>query len=173
MLEIFRKVARMSAPGGDGIADGWTPRDLAGVAGFGLAFFAVHHLALMGPRAEGVVAAIGPAGGLGLAGLLLSRRRLWPAILAVLFVAGTSLSLLMGRSIGSSAGFMAANVMESAACAWLITRVCGERVRFSRVREIVALGIAATLVNAVTATVGAGAGALTSNSDFGALWQAW
>ncbi|MBL0161143.1 MAG: PAS domain S-box protein [Bryobacterales bacterium] len=163
----------MSAPGRDRQVPSSARRDVLRVAGFGLAYFVFHSAALLAPDSGRVLATIWPAGGVSLAALLLSRRGLWPAMLAVFFAAGTISSVVMGRTIGSGAGFMIANVVESAACAWVITRVCGEGVRFVRVREVLALAIAATLVNAGSATLGAGAGALTSSSDFAGLWRTW
>jgi PAS domain S-box-containing protein len=112
--------------------------------------------------------AIRPAGGIGLAALLLNPRRLWPAILITLFIAGNSANLIEGRHILNSLGFMTANTLESLGSAWLITLLCGEKVRFNRIRDVFALALSATVVNAITAFIGAGTAAL-SNTD--SLWN--
>ena len=117
--------------------------------------------------------AVWPAGGIGLAALLLSRRRLWPVILAALFFAGLSADLLGGRPVFASLGFMTANVAESLGCAWLVSSLCGGNVQFVRVREILALSVAAAAVNAGTALLGAGAGTMEGKTAFGELWLTW
>lgn len=137
------------------------------------AYFAAHRIAFLFPDAENILAAIWPAGGIGLAALLLCPRRLWPAILAALFVAGNSANLLEGRPLFNSIGFMTANVLESLACAWLIIRWCGEGVRFNRVKDVAALIGAATMVNACTALIGAGTAALGGAAPFWSFWRTW
>jgi len=68
---------------------------------------------------------------------------------------------------------MTANVIEPLACAWMISRWCGDAVRFSRVKEVVALIVCAAGVNAATASLGAGTAAVTSASPFWNTWQTW
>ena len=117
--------------------------------------------------------AIWPAAGVGLAALLLSPRRLWLPILVALFVAGYSADLLAGRSPVSSVGFVIANLLESLSCAWCMTRWCGERIRFVRIKEISALVFAAMGLNALTACLGAGAATLTHAAPFFTFWLSW
>jgi PAS domain S-box-containing protein len=143
------------------------------VALVALAYFVAHQIAFLFPDAEQVLMAVWPAGGIGLASLLLSPRRLWPWILVGIFLAGNSANLLAGRPLVNSVGFMTANVLESLACAWLITAWSGESVRFSRVREVVALICAATVVNACTSLIGAGTAALAGVSPFWIFWRTW
>src|ERR1017187_6104007 len=137
-------------------------RDALWIAFLALAYFLAHEVALLVPDAQKVVAAIWPAGGIGLAALLLSSRRRWPSILLILFLAGILADLLSGRSLLAGIGFMTASVTESLAGAWLISRWCGEAVRFSRVKEVVALIVCATAVNACTALIGAGTASFIS-----------
>src|ERR1035438_1196748 len=143
------------------------------IAFLALAYFVAHEAALLFPDAQKVLAAVWPVGGIGLAALLLSPRRRWPLVLALLFLAGILADLLSGRSLLAGIGFMTANVTESLACAWLISRWCGEAVRFYRVKEVLALIACATGVNACTAFLGAGTAALTSASRFWDAWQTW
>ncbi len=138
-----------------------------------LAYFLAHQLAFLFPDSQRVLTVIWPAGGIGLAAFLLSPRRLWPAIAAVLFVTGSVADVLSGRPLAVSLGFMAANAIESAACAWLISNVCGTGVRFRRVREALALIGAAVFVNAATAFIGAGTAALTGTASFWNFWFDW
>jgi len=148
-------------------------RDVLTVAFVASAYFGAHQIAYLFPDAEKVLMAVWPAGGIGLAALLLNPRRLWPAILVGLFIAGNSANVLIGRPLFNSVGFMTANVFESLACAWLITRWCGENVRFSRVQEVAVLLLAATVVNACTAVIGACTAALAGISSFLSFWQTW
>ena len=138
-----------------------------------LAYFAAHQVAFLYPDAGKVLAAIWPAGGIGLASLLLSPRRQWPAILAVLFVAGNTANLLDGRPLFNSLGFMTANCLESLACAWLIIRWCGESITFFHIKEVVALFCAAALVNAATACIGATTAAIAQEASFWEFWFTW
>jgi PAS domain S-box-containing protein len=147
--------------------------DLLRIAAVALAYFLAHKLAFGFPDAQRVLAAVWPAGGIGLAALLLSRRRLWPALLLAMFVAGVSASLMSGRPPLASSGFMFANDAESFFCAWMIQWLCGREVRFTRVREILTLAAAATVVNAATAVLGAGTAALANHSAFGNFWLTW
>ena len=120
-----------------------------------------------------VLAPVWPAAGIGLAALLIGPRRRWPAMLLVLFLTGILASLLAGRPVLTSVGFMTAYVLRSLACAWLISHWCGASVQFSRVNEVLALTFCATVVNACTAFLGAGAATLASASGFWSLWNIW
>src|ERR1019366_5036972 len=148
-------------------------RDALWIAFLALAYFLAHEMALLVPVAQKGVAAIWPAGGIGLAALLLSSRRRWPVILLILFLAGILADLWSGRPILAGIGFMTANVIESMAGAWLISRWCGESVRFYRVKEVLALIACATGVNACTALLGAGTASLSSASPLWNTWQTW
>ena len=125
------------------------------IGSFSLAYCAAQILAFQFPESFGLVAAISPAAGVALAALLLSPRRLWPVLLGCLFMAGLAANLTTPRPFSASLGFMFANICETAASAWLITRFCGEQIRFVRIREVMALAAAAILVNATTSLIGA------------------
>lgn len=148
-------------------------QDALRIAGLACAYFLSHHGAFIFPDTEKVLAAVWPAGGIGVAALLLSPRRLWPAILAAMFVAGNTANLLVGRPLFNSIGFMSANILESLACAWLIIRWCGEGVKLTRVREIVSLICAAIFVNAGTACIGAATAAASAIAPFWSFWKTW
>ena len=63
----------------------WLPmgKDIFKIILIGLAYFIAHQIGFLFPDSENVLAAVWPAGGLGLAALLLNPRRLWPAIIGV------------------------------------------------------------------------------------------
>ena len=143
------------------------------LASIAIAYFAAHLIAFLFPDAEKVLAAVWPAGGIGLAALLLNPRSLWPAILVALFVAGNTANLLSGRPLFNSVGFMTANILESLTCAWVMVRLCGPCMRFTSVRGVMALIAVATLVNACTAFVGAGVAAFSQISPFWDFYKTW
>ena len=139
----------------------------------GFSYFLAHQAAFLFPDSARIIMAIWPAGGIGLASLLLNPRRQWPVILPVLFISGMAADLWVNRGFLLSAGFMTANILESLACAWLISRWCGGGVRFTRAKEVLALIVAATGVNTCTSLVGAGTAALISTKPFWSFWQTW
>ena len=147
--------------------------DALRLAVIALAYFVAHQVSFLFPDTAKVLMAIWPVGGIGLAALLLCPLRLWRAILVTLFVAGYSADLLAGRPWVNSLGFMIANSLESFSCAWFMTRWCGEGLRFARIREVVALVLAATVLNACTACLGAGAATFTHTATFRDFWLSW
>jgi PAS domain S-box-containing protein len=138
-----------------------------------LAYSIAHLIAFLFPDTSQVLTPVWPAGGVGLAALLLSRRKLWPAILAVLFMAGILADLLEGRALLISLVFMSASILGFLACAWIILHWCGEEVKFFRLKEVGVLIIAASLVNAVTAFYTAGMAALLNSESFWVFWRMW
>lgn len=150
-----------------------SPQDFLRLAIIAAAYFAANKVALFFPDAEMILAAAWPAAGVGLAALLLSPRRLWPAILAAVFLAGNAANLVSGRPLANSLGFMAANVLENLACAWFMLRVSGQEISFARSRDVGALVLAAGVVNAATGLLGAGTAALAGGAPFWAFWKTW
>jgi diguanylate cyclase (GGDEF)-like protein/PAS domain S-box-containing protein len=148
-------------------------RDALRVAVVSVFYFVAQWLAFLFPDEGNLLVTIWPAGGIGLAALLLNRRRLWLPILLGMFLVGTTALLLSGRPFFASLGFMTANVLESFLCAWVITRWGGDRVRFARVREVILLIFAATVVNGFTALIGAGTAWLVNPAPFWDLWANW
>jgi len=150
-----------------------TRRDVLWIASVALVYFATQILAFRFPGSFGLIAAIWPAAGIALASLLLSPRRLWPALLGCLFVAGLAANLTTDRPYLASVGFMIANICETFASAWLIRRWCGDQILFARVQEVVALTAVVCLVNGATALIGAGAAALVIDAQFWRFYRTW
>ena len=138
-----------------------------------VAYFFAQALAFKFPDSFGLLAAFWPASGIALAALLLNPRRRWPALLGCLFVAGLAANLTTERPYITSVGFMVANICETAAAAWLITRLCGPAIRFTRVAEVGSLAGAALLINAGTSLIGAGVAAFTMGRGFWTFYKAW
>ena len=150
---------------------GW--RRWAGIALGVVAYFSSQVLAFHFPDSFGLVAAVWPAAGVALASLLLISRRDWPVLLGCLFVAGLAANLTTDRPAVASVGFMVANICETAAAAWLLTRWCGEIIRFARMRQVLVLIGAATLINAATALIGAGSARLALGAQFWTFYRTW
>ncbi len=138
-----------------------------------VAYFLAYQISFSFPDSGQVLMAVWPAAGIGLAALLLSPRYLWPAIIATFVVVGNAANIFAGRPLVDSVGGMSANVLESLGSAWLITAWCGLDIRFTRTKEIVALLCAATIVNALSAAIGAGFAASAHNAPFWRSWATW
>lgn len=138
-----------------------------------IAYFIAHFISFLFPDSQKVLMAVWPPGGVGLAALLLSPIRLWTAIAGVIFLTGNIANIIEQRPLINSLGFMTANVMESLGCAWLMIRICGASIKFDSLREVLALIFSACFINAITACVGAGVAAFTSNISFGHFWRTW
>lgn len=149
------------------------PRHRRTLGLFALAYFLAYELASLFPDSAGVLVAIWPAGGIALAALLLNPRALWPALLCVIFATGVLAHLVSGRTFITGMGYMTANTLETGLSAWLITRLCGDRITFTRVNEIVALLLAATIINADTAFIGAGTAMLAGGKPFWSFYKNW
>ncbi|MBF0500669.1 MAG: MASE1 domain-containing protein [Candidatus Riflebacteria bacterium] len=154
-------------------AHGYFDQSAVRVGIIALAYFFAHYVSFLFPDTEKVLMAIWPAAGVGLAALLLTPRHLWPVILVVLFVSGNSANLLIGRPLFNSLGFMTTNILESLSCALWIKWLCGDDVTFSRIREVLALLVASTIVNACTALIGAETALLAKVAPFWGFWQTW
>jgi PAS domain S-box-containing protein len=148
-------------------------QDIFKVGLIAVAYFSAQQVSFLFPDSLRVLMAIWPAAGIGLAALLLNPRRLWLPIIATLFVTGITANLLEHRTIINSIGFMAANVIESFTCAWLITKWCGSTITFTRIKEVAALCVAAIFVNAGTACIGAGVATLSNSAVFFSFWRTW
>jgi PAS domain S-box-containing protein len=153
--------------------EGITPKEIRKLALIAFFYFLAYEIAYLIPDANGVLAAVWPASGIGLAMLLLNPRRLWLPIVLVLFLAGNSADFLAGRPLLASIGFMTANVLESLASAWFIAKVCDDNIRFTRVREVLALIGAATLINSATSFIGASTASIVSGASFWEFYRTW
>ncbi len=163
-----------SAPrAGTAVADPLRPPSLLLLVAFLCAYCLCQPFAFLIPDVKGLVAAVWPASGVALAALLLSPRRDWPALLALFLVAGIGANFTIGRPWPACVGFMVANLCESASAAFLITKWCGPQIRFQRLKDMLSLVAAATLLNALTSFVGAGTATLWSRPSFWIFYRTW
>ena len=152
-------------------------REVLRLGWIAVAYFFAHQIAYLFRVADAPAIAIWPVGGVGLAILLLNPRRLWPSIGAVFFLTSAAVNLIVGRQFAANVGFVTANVLECVVSAWLISRWCGERVRFNCVRDVLALLVAVVGVNFGTALIGAATAsafpAAASAAGATTFWQVW
>jgi PAS domain S-box-containing protein len=148
-------------------------KDILRIIVIAAAYFLAHQIAFFFPDSAKILMAVWPAGGIGLAALLMSPRRLWPAIIFVLFAVGNTANVLAGRPFINSIGFMTANILESYLCAAFMILWCGEQIKFVRIKEIVALICASTVINGSTACIAAGTSALRHLAPFWSFWETW
>src|SRR5512140_2892284 len=141
----------------DEMPQGSRPRrlDLLHIVFFSLAYGGAIRLADLLPSSANLILALWPAGGIGLASVLLLPRRRWPAMIAGFSLTAFVTAILIGRSPLASLGFMAANALETTLAALVLTRAGGGTFNLSRLRGVVSLAVAAVVVNAVTALLGA------------------
>jgi PAS domain S-box-containing protein len=139
----------------------------------GAAYFIAHELAFIFPDSAGVLEAIWPAGGVGLAALLLTQKSQWRSVVSVLYVAGCAADLLARRPIFASLGYMLSNLVESLLGAWVLERWAGPVIYFNRVRDVQLLILVATAVNAVSSLLGAATAALASGASFWPFYFSW
>ncbi len=119
------------------------------------------------------VAFIWPASGLALAILLLSPKRQWPILLAVIFVTNAAGNWSGGNPLLVSLGFALANILEALLGAWALTWLCKSKITFGRTVEIFALFGVAIFSNGLTALLGAAVPALAFGAPFMNTWLVW
>ncbi len=149
-------------------ADAWLLGSLT------LLYLFVLRLGMFSPMRSSILAAVWPPGGVSLAALILLPRRRWPLAAATIFVSGTLATVIHSdRHLLPTAYFMAVDLFESLLCAWLMTWRCGDRIAFNRIRDVLALVVCITAVNAFTSTLGAGIAFVLGQAHFGDFFETW
>ncbi len=119
------------------------------------------------------IASIWPPSGVALAALLLSNRDKWLPVLLTIFATNIAGNLTGGNSLPVSFGFALANILEPTLGAWVIIRFSGAGTTFTRVAEVLALCLAAVVMNACTALLGASVPTLAFGAPFLETWRLW
>ncbi|HVH42346.1 MAG TPA: MASE1 domain-containing protein [Labilithrix sp.] len=149
------------------------PRGIV-LARWALAYFCAHVLGILFMDPIRRVAVIWPASGVTIAALLTMPRRHWPRVLALLGAVGFVTNVVAnGGAYGMSFGFFVANAIEGALAASVVKRIARREVTFTRVDDVLALGGVATLINAVTALVGAAAPWLFEHAPYWPSYRTW
>ncbi|MBO9709192.1 MAG: MASE1 domain-containing protein [Caulobacter sp.] len=146
MTETIQRAAR---PRGDTLKT----LGLAVVAAAGYALFA--YLCVEFPRNYGQVAPIWLSNGFGVACLLSTRARRWPALLAGCLVGGLAAGAHVGDLVPLNLALVSCNMLQILACAWGVRRVTGPEVDLGRARDMIAFalicGLAAPIATGVVA----------------------
>jgi PAS domain S-box-containing protein len=152
----------------------WLKHPYVRIIGFGLAYYLAVNLGLILVTQPEGISVIWPASGVALAALLLSSRREWVPILAVIFGINLFSNLLTSHvSLPISAGFALANTLEPALGSWLMNYWLGEKITFTRLVDIVSLVVVAASVNGFTAMIGALIPTLAFNASYSITWLSW
>ena len=120
------------------------------------------------------VSTLWPPSGVALAGLLLTRRREWPAmVLAAVLTAPFAMNPHWAMSVAGLA-VTASNMLEALVGALLLRRVVRLRPSLDRVRDVLGLvGLSAIVSTALGATLGVGTLAMTESMDWARFWHTW
>jgi PAS domain S-box-containing protein len=149
-------------------------REVSIVAGCAIAYFLAHQIAFFFPDSEKVIMSVWPAGGVGLASLLLSPYRRRPALVVAFYIAGIAADVVIAnRPFLAGVGYMTGNMAESIGCALVIIRMNGTVIRFNRINEVFALILGVVFVNAVSSCIGAITGVISRGASFGHAWTSW
>jgi len=114
-----------------------------------------------------------PASGLALAILLLSPRRTWGPALGIFFTITLLSNGYRGTPFLASLGFALANTLEPLLAAWLLARLGGPPITFTRLKDVLALVVVIALVNAISASLGALVPALAFGASYWVAWLVW
>ena len=138
-----------------------------------VAYFAAARLGYMLFVPGGIVA-LWPAAGVTLGLLLRSARRDWPAVAAGALIGSLASDALSNYSAAFTIAASFANVLESLAAAWLITRFVPLPVRLTTVRAVIAFILAGVIVsNSVTSLLGAIALQINFRAPFWTQYFTW
>ena len=119
------------------------------------------------------IAAIWPASGFALAGLLLARPGERLFYLGVIGLVNLASNLAAGNSLWISAGYGVANTLEPALGVWLMGRLCQGKVDFIRLRDVMVLVLVAGPANGLTAGLGALVPMLGFGASYPVVWAMW
>jgi two-component system, cell cycle sensor histidine kinase and response regulator CckA len=152
------------------------PRKLpypAAVAALATLYFAVAKLGFVAAVAHSVVSSAWPPSGIALAALLLWGPRYWPGVTIGAFLVNAA----SGVSLAGAAGMGMGNTLEAVVGVLLLQRVARFQPSLERLRDVLALALAAAVVaTTLSATVGVTSlwlsGAIPSTS-LGPLWVVW
>ena len=152
----------------------WWGNPYMRILSFVLAYFFAIYIGLTFVTAPEKLTAIWPASGVALAALLLSPRREWPAILALIFVIDIFSYLVSGNSLPFSAESSLVNTIESALAGWLVLWLRkNQQVTFTKLADVLSLTLVAILSNALTTSLDALISAAILGVSFTDTWLTW
>jgi PAS domain S-box-containing protein len=148
-------------------------RESLRLAAWVLAYLVAHAVGVAFADPVRHVGAIWPASGIGVAALLSTPRRRWPAMLAAIGGIGFLANALHGGALAIDLGFLVANAAEFALVAALVERLCRREITFAHVDEVLALAGATVAANMVAGLIGAGSPWLFGGAPFWPTYWTW
>ena len=148
----------------------------AWVALFALAYFGAGIIGNIFYFEPERVATFWPASGIFLAGLLLSRFRLWPVLVLAAIVAHVAFDTLVShKAVATSLFFTSADVVEACTGAFLLRHFLSMSGTLSQLKEILNLAVVAGVCStALGAAVGAAAVVTVfPKAAYWSVWQVW
>ena len=121
---------------------------------------------------SGFATLVWPPTGIALAGLLIAGIRLWPGV----FVGATVANILTGAPVLIACGIGAGNTLEAVVAVYMLRSLPDFHQSLDRVRDMMALTVAALASTAVSATMGVTSlrlGHIVSTAAAGETWRAW
>jgi diguanylate cyclase (GGDEF)-like protein len=123
--------------------------------------------------ASGGVASFWPATGLIVALLVVVPSRLRPWIVAALLPGELITDAMQGYPALTALGWGMNNILEAVLGAWIVLKLAGGRPRGNRVRDFVALAVAAVAAPLVGGLGGGAVSVATFGGSFGTAWLNW
>ncbi len=131
-------------------APGWKGGDLLKDAAYvvvgGLGYAVLAYLCVEFPSAYGQVTPIWLSNGFGVAALLSSRGRHWPALLLGCLAGGLSAGAHVGDPLGVNIVLVGCNVLQIFICAWGVRRFAGDEVDLGQPRDMIAFALVCGLL---------------------------
>ncbi len=144
-----------------------------GAAVLGAAFFAVAYLCLTFARESGRVAVVWPANAFLLVAIMrLSHGRQVPYLLAA-WAGNIAANAMMGDPLPEAAFLSALNIGEASLCAYVIRRFIGERIDFTRPRDLIVFTVGAFVAPLASGVLAAAYLSLAHSRSFGDNLLTW
>jgi len=147
-------------------------RYVAGIALLAASYVLAGRLGFTASAIHPIVSSAWPPSGIALAALLLFGMRFWPGIAIGAFVVNVTSGIVPAGAAGIAVG----NTLEALLSAWLLTSFAGFRVSLDRLRDVLALVLAAIASAPVSATIGVAVLTLSGGATgipYGTIWLAW
>ena len=143
-----------------------------GVAGFAVAYFGLTWFSSLFVHEPEGIAGIWPASGLALVAMIVTKRRLWPLLAAIVAAANLLTNTLSDMALAPALGFSLVNTAEPLAVAAVLTAGAGA-FRLERSQEVVRFSVAVLLGAAAAAAAGAGIAGLAFDAPWASVWRQW
>ena len=143
-----------------------------GVAGFAVAYFGLTWFSSLFIHEPEGIAGIWPASGLALGAMILTGRKLWPVLTAIVIAANVVMNTVADMTLLPALGFSLVNAAEPLAVATALT-AGGAASRLDRSQEVLRFMGAVLLGTSAAAIAGATLAALAFEAPWASTWRQW